>query len=940
MKAVKALLILFVLTFFPAVSSANEIAVTKKEGFHYLSIPFDELQILEGAIPTLDRKNVWRLRRKLGQAGFVIPYVSLDQKIEAYFFCEESDKSYSILGIKHCLRNRKLTVKVPVTESRKLEISGRLVLPKKSFTELVSVKFDYPDSKIKALSKRSAQKISKEEFQKARNHYYGRLISLQVPGLPWFRGKIDQPNFQNVLNQRRPGRIDSRTNNDLFDMFTGAKAIGENLQLDRILPFDDQTESTVELSSLTGITVKEYDWSALLEDKKPELDYLSSYIPEDQYSLFFPSYSSFKQMIENSKQDLVPVFDLFETRAEDHRSLERYEEQLGLSLDDLPALIGDVLIESVAITSSDPYIKSGTDLALLFQTSQPERLFELIRLKVRESIITKAEGVVAISNSKLQLEKIKKVVSSNSKSMMALDEYRYFRSIYPKVKDETAFLMVTDAAIRKWAGPKWRIVNSRRLRALAVMNKVHSEHFEDYLKNPGKQPVKVSEHGLRDLIVSKGGVKSELYGSQSFLTPISELGVEKVSQREADMYKRYRDSYQKRWAAFFDPIGVQFKISDNVTKASVTVMPLIEQSSYSDFMELIGGKQISFEGLSDNDILSLAFTLNKESELFRIGDNMLAGVGSSLTNPLGWLGDSVRLRITESSFWESLESQSDVEQYLEDNFLKSPIGLEVDVKDKLQLAAFLTSLRAIVEQTVPGTVIWENKKHGGQQYVKVTAPNLSLSSKDSAVYYAIRSSSLLVTFNEDSIKGISAGVKGSDSSKMENADSHVALDVSNTFIKAMKTIFGESYQASVRDICFKHLPILTEWKKLQPDLDPVEVHQKFSSTRLRCPGGYSWNEEWQTMESVKFGHPVQLKELSRDLGPVESFERGRFQLSFENDGLRSDIEFIKSSDLAGISQISDLISRDKKLWNLTFIGIFSLILAFPVFNHLRKLRSF
>ena len=53
-------------------------------------------------------------------------------------------------------------------------------------------------------------------------------------------------------------------------------------------------------------------------------------------------------------------------------------------------------------------------------------------------------------------------------SIASLDEYRFFRQRY-KRGDETAFVIITDGAIRRWCGPKWRISMSRRLRAAAQL---------------------------------------------------------------------------------------------------------------------------------------------------------------------------------------------------------------------------------------------------------------------------------------------------------------------------------------------------------------------------------------------------------------------------------------------------------------------------------------
>ncbi len=60
-----------------------------------------------------------------------------------------------------------------------------------------------------------------------------------------------------------------------YDLFTGGRAISENLQLDRIMPVRESGEETVDVDSLEGITIKEIDWKPLLKGLNPKLDPLA-----------------------------------------------------------------------------------------------------------------------------------------------------------------------------------------------------------------------------------------------------------------------------------------------------------------------------------------------------------------------------------------------------------------------------------------------------------------------------------------------------------------------------------------------------------------------------------------------------------------------------------------------------------------------------------------
>ena len=51
-----------------------------------------------------------------------------------------------------------------------------------------------------------------------------------------------------------------------YDLFTGGRAISENLQLDRTLPQRAANETPVKIDSLQGITISEIDWNPLIKD--------------------------------------------------------------------------------------------------------------------------------------------------------------------------------------------------------------------------------------------------------------------------------------------------------------------------------------------------------------------------------------------------------------------------------------------------------------------------------------------------------------------------------------------------------------------------------------------------------------------------------------------------------------------------------------------------
>src|SRR5262249_50862670 len=96
---------------------------------------------------------------------------------------------------------------------------------------------------------------------------------------------------------------------------------------------------------------------------------------------------------------------------------------------------------------------------------------------------------------------------------------------------------------------------------------------------------------------------------------------------------------------------------------------------------------------------------------------------------------------------------------------------------------------------------------------------------------------------------------------------------------------------------WSNIPILNEWKRLFPDLDPVKVHERLWHTTLVCPGGgqYVWNDQWKTMESTVYGHPGEPKAGPKATSVLGRFQNANFGLTFEEHGLRARMELSREA---------------------------------------------
>jgi hypothetical protein len=112
---------------------------------------------------------------------------------------------------------------------------------------------------------------------------------------------------------------------------------------------------------------------------------------------------------------------------------------------------------------------------------------------------------------------------------------------------------------------------------------------------------------LGEVRESENQVFSEKYGSLGFLTPISELQIDRVSSVEKDSYERWRRGYENGWARFFDPIAIQLKLSKAKEEMDMTILPLRVDSDYQEMISLAGDARLSTGGC--NGAEGIAFPL-------------------------------------------------------------------------------------------------------------------------------------------------------------------------------------------------------------------------------------------------------------------------------------------------------------------------------------------
>ena len=851
----------------------------------FLRIPIAQLEFTDGKPG--DQAGVWGNWRMMQQ---VRPYAVVGGAGEAYLTLPEpSNAGQDRFG--------ELVVKA----SQPGPVTGTIYLRGGEKSPLAPFKFTAPEAKPEAEAEKT--------FYATKASFYRDLWDRSLPGGAWFQlqasaaqkasGETNEPAATNWRQARRNGEP-----GDEYELFTGGRALSENLQLDRPMAVAGDAAKQVEIGSLKGVEVAAIDWAPLVAGLKPEIDVLANYIPEDQHAVLFPSFQSLLEVLDRIDRFGSLLGGLSEERGEEVQMSDRYQQQLCLPTSELARQLGPLVVNSVAMTGGDLYLKTGSDLTVLFECGQPAILLTYVKAKhvaiqqkqpdcavvsaewegLRYSGLVNAQRtissyvctsgkIVCVSNSKQGIEAFAKTVAGQTPALAKANEYIFFRNRYPKA-NESAFIVLTDATIRRWCSPRWRIGCARRTTAAAAMYRRAAEEMQK-----GSLPALENQAP---------------YGNLEFLTPISELEITEVSDGEATAYRTWKNQYQSYWRGMFDPIAVQLGLTNQQLSVDMSVIPLIAGTDYRQWIERTRGSAIGENaGYRHKEaIVQVAAALNVKSKEVSFLGEMFRGNNPGLAdNPLGWMGSTVSLFLDQDPIWDELGKKPNLTDGIDKEIPRLPVGLAVEVVNPLGAAAFLTALRAMANDTAPNMMVWESQEYQGMKYMKIRSSDANAGPGPMGsiqIFYLTTPKRLIVTINEAIIKRAIDRKDQADEASPWLGKS-VCLQVSDVGVRVVQALLREELALQLQRESWNNLPILNEWHRQFPNEDPVEVHYRYSRTRLVCPAGgkYVWNPTWATMESTATGSPGNQKKPS--VARWEQIQDGNFGLTLENNQLRAKV---------------------------------------------------
>jgi hypothetical protein len=431
----------------------------------------------------------------------------------------------------------------------------------------------------------------------------------------------------------------------------------------------------VSVASLTGPTVQSHPWEKMLAGRKPALSPLADYVPEDFYFVEFRSLSKLLEAADQGDLWSTHLFNQAYREARTHNMGERLRQQLALESSSALRPFYDLVIEDVAITGSDLFLREGSDVTLIFRVKQPDifrsRLesfaasaeksrpdakratgnylgVDYTQLATPErdlSVITAwlAPNVCVRGNSLAALRRViaafkgQAAEGATAQPLAKTTEFAYIRTLMPRsAREEDGFIYLSDPFIRRMVGPQLKLTERRRVICYNHLRMLgHAALL--YLTENGKKPDSIGAlaeancspglFGQDELVCPDGGKYSlgadgmtgscSHHGNARFMTPNLEIPVTQVNGAEADEYNAFLKDYNQYWRMFFDPIALRLKVSDKQYRLETIVLPLIDNSIYTGLATVLGGAPEPLDALpvSKRNIFSFALRFNKEKLL-------------------------------------------------------------------------------------------------------------------------------------------------------------------------------------------------------------------------------------------------------------------------------------------------------------------------------------
>lgn len=600
---------------------------------------------------------------------------------------------------------------------------------------------------------------------------------------------------------------------ELLEWLTPVDAVNDALEANRQMFASTKETPSVSLDTLKLPDIESHPWKKMTEAlavSKPATEPLAEHVPADFYYVRFSSLPKLLDTFEWIERDWMPSLysdrAFFADRPTLSRNLStRYHTELGLRTGPLTKLLGEAVVQDVALVGSDPYVVEGTDVSIVFRVKNKAG-FEIALQESANSyasanggIETKTasdgaalvrsnngrvhsyrgwakEGVYVVSNNQKAFSKIASASRGGSATLANEPDFQYTmaRDTATKAADSNVFAFMGEAFVRAATGPKQKIAELRRaialmeLRAPGYAELLFRRYFEQAPANIKEMrdakmllDSDLEHHDGGKITYEIGKPTSSAWGTLESPLPLIDLPeVKLLTKTEAAAYARFAEAYHRSYAAFIDPISTRADIelggSAPHMAYDVRILPPSherKEREESSWAREFGLSRIHMKRQEGG--LHMAVGIGKGSRLRRELEDFGSNAPLVGTMHLDWIGGVAQAGLFETNQVANVlahEKERDGFGFIE-QLAKLPFYIAVEVTSPLALSAMIAKLKS--EIAGKGEEIeWSSAlSHRGASIVRVRdkadGPNGFLQA-----FYTIHKKQFVIATREDVIKRV------------------------------------------------------------------------------------------------------------------------------------------------------------------------------------------
>ena len=490
----------------------------------------------------------------------------------------------------------------------------------------------------------------------------------------------------------------------LMETTTGATAIQEALQTDRALFLSSAREpATLPLASLKGPALARHPWTEMIQRLGAAVpdEPLAAFAPADFYFVRVTGVSALLRLLDQVDSWGTAAAQLTSGDAEDHGLVARYMAELGLDRGPLTSALGPAAVADLALVGSDPYVREGTDVTILFRLKNAA-LFDsgaaaaLVAQEAAHGHVTvetstlagvevkiarSADGAVhqhratvgdvaIVSNSAGALGRVLSAAQGKGPRLADEADFRYMLARDAGTHGD-ALAYMGDRFVAEVVGPRQKIAEARRQVALAElmtpgfaallygwMNGKSPASVDDLLASGLLARQELSHAGGGAIAWRPGEAARSPWGTAAALTPLVDLpSPDRVSASESAGYERFARSYEYSWSRYIDPVALRVALTTAAgggtrMTADLRELPLLDATEYAKIRDETGQARFVVSPVTAAGA-RVVVGIGENSEI-RQAMSYLKSLSDRHELKLDWLGDWAMLGVQDQSLLATL----------------------------------------------------------------------------------------------------------------------------------------------------------------------------------------------------------------------------------------------------------------------------------------------